>query len=193
MSVGIGGTKGPGRDLRPLPKKPKIDQVRNDINVTPLVDVCLVLLIIFMVITPLMARGKEVPLPKTSYHSEEKDKLQPVVSIGEDTRTKELKVWLAGTSAQGKQELFEIGRLDDFQMSSDGEQNVVESETRERLAKEITRLWDVAKNPESKGRLFMKVGEKVPYERVYPVLMAVNEDLQLTSIDLGTAEKKGGN
>jgi len=177
--------------LRPLPKMPKVDAVRNEINVTPLVDVCLVLLIIFMVITPLMARGKDVPLPKTSYHSEDKDRLQPVVSIGEDNRTHELQVWLAGTSAQGKQELMLIGALDEFQMSPDGEQAVLESAAREKLTKEVQRLWEVTKSPEAKGRLFMKVGDKVPYERVYPVLMAVNEDLTLTSIDLGTAEKKG--
>ena len=35
---------------------PKLDSVRNEINVTPLVDVCLVLLIIFMV------NGKAVPV-----------------------------------------------------------------------------------------------------------------------------------
>jgi hypothetical protein len=189
----MGGSahKGPGRDLRPLPKKPKVDPPRSEINVTPLVDVCLVLLIIFMVITPLMARGKEVPLPKTRYHSEEKDKLQPVVSVGEDFRTGERLVWLAGTSATGKQELMLIGRLDEFQMSPDGEQNLLESEGRDKLTKEVLRLWEGAKSPDSKGRLFLKVGEKIAYEQVYPLLMAVNEDLTLTSIDLGTAEKKG--
>lgn len=35
----------------------------SDINVTPLVDVCLVLLIIFMVVTPLMITGVPVNLP----------------------------------------------------------------------------------------------------------------------------------
>ncbi|QRK08449.1 biopolymer transporter ExbD [Archangium violaceum] len=35
-----------------------------EINVTPLVDVVLVLLIIFMVITPMLQRGKSVELPK---------------------------------------------------------------------------------------------------------------------------------
>ena len=41
--------------------------VRSDINVTPLVDVVLVLLIIFMVITPMLQRGKSVDLPKARH------------------------------------------------------------------------------------------------------------------------------
>jgi biopolymer transport protein TolR len=39
--------------------------MKSDINVTPLVDVCLVLLIIFMVVTPMLQKGKAVMLPKT--------------------------------------------------------------------------------------------------------------------------------
>jgi biopolymer transport protein ExbD len=39
--------------------------VRSDINVTPLVDVCLVLLIIFMVVTPLLQNGVDVNMPGT--------------------------------------------------------------------------------------------------------------------------------
>ena len=38
----------------------------SDINVTPMVDVMLVLLVIFMVAAPLMTVGVEVDLPKTS-------------------------------------------------------------------------------------------------------------------------------
>lgn len=37
----------------------------SDINVTPFVDVMLVLLIIFMVATPMMSQGLEVDLPQT--------------------------------------------------------------------------------------------------------------------------------
>ena len=62
-------------------KKQAIEQIRADVNITPLVDVVLVLLIIFMVVIPLMARGREVPLPKTLHHSEEPDAQQPVISI----------------------------------------------------------------------------------------------------------------
>lgn len=41
------------------------NDVKGDINVTPLVDVCLVLLIIFMVVTPMLQKGKPVLLPET--------------------------------------------------------------------------------------------------------------------------------
>ncbi|HZM71375.1 MAG TPA: biopolymer transporter ExbD [Candidatus Cryosericum sp.] len=37
--------------------------VNSDINVTPFVDICLVLLIIFMVVTPLMSRTLDVSVP----------------------------------------------------------------------------------------------------------------------------------
>ena len=40
-------------------------KLNTDINVTPLVDVVLVLLIIFMVVTPMLQKGKPVQLPTT--------------------------------------------------------------------------------------------------------------------------------
>jgi biopolymer transport protein ExbD len=40
-------------------------ETKSEINVTPLVDVMLVLLIIFMVITPMLQKGKPVLLPQT--------------------------------------------------------------------------------------------------------------------------------
>ena len=40
------------------------DEVKSEINVTPLVDVCLVLLIIFMVVTPMLQQGVDVLLPE---------------------------------------------------------------------------------------------------------------------------------
>ncbi|MSQ02113.1 MAG: biopolymer transporter ExbD [Myxococcales bacterium] len=44
-----------------------------DINVTPLVDVVLVLLIIFMVITPMLSSGVDVALPPAQTAESEKD------------------------------------------------------------------------------------------------------------------------
>ena len=66
----------------------KLDPPKSDIDVTPLVDVVLVLLIIFMVITPMMSRGKEVPLPATSNHYDRKDKQQPVVALATSPETR---------------------------------------------------------------------------------------------------------
>ena len=40
-------------------------ETKSEINVTPLVDVMLVLLIIFMVVTPMLQKGKPVLLPQT--------------------------------------------------------------------------------------------------------------------------------
>ena len=46
-------------------KKGKAPETVSDINVTPMVDVMLVLLIIFMVITPMLTKGINVDLVKT--------------------------------------------------------------------------------------------------------------------------------
>ena len=62
-------------------------KVKGDINVTPLVDVVLVLLIIFMVVTPMLQRGKDVSLPKASVLEEEKKSDPLVISVTSDKRT----------------------------------------------------------------------------------------------------------
>src|SRR5213595_3482162 len=49
-----------------LNKRDEGSKVNSNINVTPLVDVMLVLLIIFMVITPMLQKGISVDLAKTS-------------------------------------------------------------------------------------------------------------------------------
>jgi biopolymer transport protein TolR len=58
--------------------------MKSDINVTPLVDVCLVLLIIFMVVTPMLQKGKPVLLPQTERpekHPESKNELLISVEV----------------------------------------------------------------------------------------------------------------
>ena len=59
--------------------------VKGDINVTPLVDVCLVLLIIFMVVTPMLQSGVDVMLP-AGPHAEKKagEKNDLILSIKND-------------------------------------------------------------------------------------------------------------
>jgi biopolymer transport protein TolR len=58
--------------------------VRSDINVTPMVDVCLVLLIIFMVVMPVIQAGVKVELPKTGAGPIAGEQTQIPVSIAED-------------------------------------------------------------------------------------------------------------
>lgn len=55
----------------------------SEINVTPLVDVILVLLIIFMVTAPMMTRGIDVRLPQTESGADAKEE-RIVVSIEKD-------------------------------------------------------------------------------------------------------------
>ena len=47
------------------------DEYNSDINVTPMVDVMLVLLIIFMIVTPLLQQGVSVNLPKNMISPDE--------------------------------------------------------------------------------------------------------------------------
>ena len=69
MSMAVGGKKGP----------------RCDINITPYIDILLVLLIIFMVITPVRQLDLDVKVPQQS-NQDEKAEIDPsviVVSVGE--------------------------------------------------------------------------------------------------------------
>jgi len=52
-------------------------QPEPEINVTPLVDIVLVLLIIFMVVTPAMAEGEHIELPKLIAVDEKPKELHP--------------------------------------------------------------------------------------------------------------------
>ena len=54
------------------------NRLMSEINVTPFVDVMLVLLIIFMVAAPLLTVGVEIELPKTSARALPTEKEQPL-------------------------------------------------------------------------------------------------------------------
>ena len=72
MAMDIGGAKG---------------GVKSDINVTPLVDVMLVLLIIMMLIAPMLQKGVDVKLPIAANTTPKPESQgQTVVAIGADKR-----------------------------------------------------------------------------------------------------------
>jgi biopolymer transport protein TolR len=72
---GQGWGQGRGKDRR----KGRTNQLKADINVTPLVDVVLVLLIIFMVVTPMLSKGVNVDLPVTDHHDKRNDDNRDII------------------------------------------------------------------------------------------------------------------
>jgi len=141
-------------------KKPHIDVVRNDINVTPLVDVMLVLLIIFMLMTLIMGRGHDVSLPKAHNYSQEKDKMQPVVSVDIEGN-----LWVEKNKL-GPVTLAALKEMDD----------------------QIQGMWKAPKNPDGVGRIYLKAEDKVEYSKVYPVLEYMNKTMAVQSVDLAIAK-----
>jgi len=71
--MAMGPILGPGRRGRRTPMA--------EINVTPMVDVMLVLLIIFMVTAPLLASGVQVDLPESKAAALDQDKDPVAISI----------------------------------------------------------------------------------------------------------------
>jgi biopolymer transport protein TolR len=86
MSMNVGGNKG---------------GAIADINVTPMADIMIVLLIIFMVITPMLQKGVDVKLPTAGNTKERKDEQKTItVAIKKDTTT-----YLGGTPMTNVAEL----------------------------------------------------------------------------------------
>ena len=142
-------------------KKPHIDVVRNDINVTPLVDVMLVLLIIFMLMTLIMGRGHDVQLPKAHNYSQEKDKMQPVVSVDIDGN-----LWIEKNKL-GPVSITTLKDMDD----------------------QIQGAWKAPKIQDGVGRVYFKADTKVEYIKVYPVLEYLNKTMAVQSVDLAIAKE----
>jgi len=90
------------------------DEVMGDINVTPLVDVMLVLLIIFMVATPMLHQGIQVALPRAEARNLPLKVQDPIVlSINRDGQVylRDARVQLSELADRIKERL--AGRPDD--------------------------------------------------------------------------------
>jgi biopolymer transport protein ExbD len=69
----------------PISTSKSLQQPSPDINITPLVDVCLVLLIIFMVIAPALSEGALLELPKAVTADQKSKEVNPFeLAIGVD-------------------------------------------------------------------------------------------------------------
>jgi len=76
--MGIGGTAATGTVGR---RRHRRKAVMSEINVTPMVDVMLVLLIIFMVSAPLLTVGVPIDLPQTRAKSLDQDREPLTLSV----------------------------------------------------------------------------------------------------------------
>src|ERR1700733_93410 len=73
------------------------DELNSEINVTPMVDVMLVLLIIFMITAPMMNTGVSLELPQITAQNLEDPEGKLVLSIAKDD-----KIFLGGTQVSWK-------------------------------------------------------------------------------------------
>src|SRR5438876_1469724 len=74
------------------------DELNAEINVTPMVDVMLVLLIIFMITAPMMNTGVSLELPQVTTQNVEDPEGKLVLSIAKDD-----KIFLGGTQVHWKE------------------------------------------------------------------------------------------
>ena len=78
MGVGTASATVPGRQRR------RRRAVMSEINVTPFVDVMLVLLIVFMVTAPLLTVGVPIDLPQSQAKALQQDNVPLTVSVDVD-------------------------------------------------------------------------------------------------------------
>jgi biopolymer transport protein TolR len=92
-------------------------QLNSEINVTPMVDVMLVLLVIFMITAPLLNTGVEVDLPETNTKPVKDPKGKPTLSI-----TKQYELFIGGEKlewAKLAEALRARGQMDELQIEAD--------------------------------------------------------------------------
>ena len=129
MSMQVGGKKG-----GPMA----------DINVTPMADIMIVLLIIFMVITPMLQKGVDVRLPQAGNTEDRKDDAKTIV-VAVTYKAEKIETFLQVGNTQNKK----LERQADL------------------LPQVKERLQDMA---EGARMVYLKADERLPYAEVMKVM-----------------------
>ena len=145
-----------------------------DINVTPLVDVVLVLLIIFMVVTPMLVSGVDVKLPMAQQGIEIKDDGQHlIVSIDEENR-----IFVGRTEFELEDVAEEMKRLMEEEDQKNGDP--------------IGTAQNGIQGPKGipAKQILIKADQTVPWKEVYPVLEEIRAQLGRKDIILATDDPR---